>query len=165
MPASTLALIRGTNDMGKDMVEMTPSEHRTEVLVSLQRIEGTMNRIDDRVKRNSDMAEALLDVVTGSKSGAKQGLVVRVIDLEDRIVRQERAILKNQEITGRMDTMEDKLDTVLRMQTDHPPLLYLLRFHTRKTVMWIVLIFVILSAFYVSSFRIPILEFFGLPIF
>ncbi len=160
-----LALIRGTNHMGKDMAELTPSEHRTEVLVTLERMEGKMDRINDRVKRNSDMAEALLDVVTGSKSGAKQGLVVRVIDLEDRILRQERAILKNQEINDRMDTMEDKLDDVLRMQTEHPPLLYLLRFKTRKTLMWIALVFVILSMIYIPEARQAILDFLGWPFF
>ncbi len=148
------------------MVEKTtPENHRTEVLVTLERIEGKMDRMNDHIKLTENRVEALLDVVTGSKSGAKHGLVVRVIDLEERIVRQERAILKNQEINGRIDSLEDKLDDVLRMQADHPPLLYLLRFQTRKTVLWIVLIFVILSLWYVSGFRQPILELLGLPVF
>lgn len=47
----------------------------------------------------------------------------------------------------------------------HPSLLYLIRFRTRETVAVILLVFVLLSAWYVSGFRMPILRWLGLPVF
>lgn len=137
----------------------------TKFLVMLERIEGKIDRMSDRIKLTEERVEALLDVVTGNKMGAKHGLVVRVMSLEDRVDRQDIAITEAQKIDGRIEAIEDKLDDVLRMQMEHPPLLYLLRYQTKKTVFWIVVAFVILSLWYVSGFRQPILDFLGLPIF
>ena len=128
------------------------------VLLTVERIEGKIDRMGDRIKITEERVEALLDVVTGSKTGARSGLVVRVLDLEKRMAQMETAVTQ-------IDSMDDKLGKVLRMQEEHPPLLYLLRFQTRKTVFWIILAFLMLSLWYVSGFRQPILEFLGLPVF
>lgn len=50
-------------------------------------------------------------------------------------------------------------------QKTHPSLLYLARFRTRETAIAIILLFALLSIWWVSGFRQPILEFLGLPIF
>jgi hypothetical protein len=47
----------------------------------------------------------------------------------------------------------------------HPTLLYLLRFRTKGPVAAPVLLFVLLSLWYVSGFRRPILKWLGLPMF
>jgi hypothetical protein len=47
----------------------------------------------------------------------------------------------------------------------HPSLLFLLRFRTKETAVAVVLVFLLLSIWYVSGFRQPILNFLGLPIF
>lgn len=135
------------------------------VLLTLERMESKIDRMGDRVRITEKRVESLHDVVTGSESGAETGLIIRVHDLEQRLLQQEQAFERITSIDGRIDSMEDKLDQVLRMQEEHPPLLYLLRFKTRKTIFWIVFAFLLLSVWYISSFRQPILEFFGLPIF
>lgn len=138
----------------------------TEILVILERMEGKLDRMRDRVVTTEERSKALLNVVTGSESGAEFGLVMRVRDLENRLDKGGAAALSDiADIKVRLDEMEIKLDEALRMQTDHPPLLYLLRFHTRRTIFWIIVVFVLLSLWYVSGFRGPILEFLGLPVF
>ena len=47
----------------------------------------------------------------------------------------------------------------------HPTLLYLLRYRTKQTIVVLVLIFVLLSAWTVSEFREPILRWLGFPMF
>lgn len=47
----------------------------------------------------------------------------------------------------------------------YPSLMWLLRHRTKETVAWIVAIFVLLSVWFVSGFRQPLLDWLGLPIF
>lgn len=124
-----------------------------QVLVIVERIEGKVDRVNDRVKLNSESIKTLLDVVTGAKDGGRSGLVVRVHDLESRQERLEETFDDVKEINGRMNTMEKALNQALKMQADHPPLLYMLRFNTRKTVTWIIIIFLILSLVWASDIR------------
>lgn len=124
-----------------------------QVLIIVERIEGKVDRVNDRVKLNSENVATLLDVVTGVKSGGSGGLVMRVRDLESRQDRIEEALREVKEINGRMDTMEKSLNQALQMQTDHPPLLYMLRFNTRRTMMWIIILFIILSLIWASDIR------------
>jgi hypothetical protein len=56
----------------------------------------------------------------------------------------------------------EQLEAHVRM---HPSLVYLLRFRTRETVAALILLFMLLSLWYVSGFRRPILEWLGLPAF
>lgn len=145
---------------------------QTKVLVTVERIEGKIDRMNDRMDRLSERMkeqekriDAVLDIVTGSESGAERGLIVRVMTLEQKMLEQQRDIQETKAMNARLDSLGDQVMEVLRMQKEHPPLLYLLRFQPRKTIMWIVFIFVLLSIWYVSGIRQPILEFFGLPVF
>jgi len=47
----------------------------------------------------------------------------------------------------------------------HPSLIYLLRYRTKETLATLIFILILLSAWYVSSFRQPLLKFLGLPVF
>lgn len=63
----------------------------------------------------------------------------------------------------------DQLATAVAKLTDyqqqHPTLIYLLRYRTRETTAAIILLFILLSLWYVSGIRQPILKFLGLPEF
>jgi hypothetical protein len=65
----------------------------------------------------------------------------------------------------RFDGLSTKIDKAVKHQEDHPSIIYLLRFKTKETIAAILFIFLILSSWFVSGFRQPILEFLGLPIF
>lgn len=129
-----------------------------------ERIDGKVDRIRDSQKVSDQRVEALLDVVTGSKTGAKSGLIVRVHDLEQKQAMTDKRIDDILDMNEKIDRMEDMLVKVIETTTKHPSLLYSLRFETKKTIMWILFAFVILSLWFVSDFRNPILELFGIPI-
>ena len=73
-----------------------------------------------------------------------------------------RLIREQSENVGRLTRVVERTEE--HLQT-HPTLLYLLRFRTRETVAALVLLFVVLSLWYVSGFRQPILRWLGLPVF
>lgn len=68
-------------------------------------------------------------------------------------------------IEERFDELSKKIDDAAKMQSEHPSLLYLLRYDTKRTVATILFIFLVLSTWFVSGVRQPILEWFGLPVF
>ena len=156
---------------------MTPSEHENnkaiqklseallENRIISERMEGKLDRIRDRMIATDNRVEALLDIVTGSKTGVKTGLIVRVHDLERQQVLIDKRIDDVLAMNAQIASMEDKLDKVIEMQANHPSLLYSIRFETRKTIMWLFFALLIVSIWFVSGLRQPILEFFGLPIF
>jgi uncharacterized coiled-coil protein SlyX len=159
------------------MREMPPSDHENNKAINKlseallenriisERMEGKLDRIRDRMIATDKRVEALLDIVTGSKTGVKTGLIVRVHDLEKQQEQTNKRIDDILAMNKKIGSMEDKLDKVIEMQTDHPTLLYSLRFNTRKTLMWLLFALMIVSLWFVSGLRQPILEFFGLPIF
>ena len=130
-----------------------------------ERIDGKIDRIRDGQKAEAIKVSALLNVVTGSESGAKTGLIVRVHDLEQKQARTDKRIDDILAMGGKIDNMESMLTDSVNMQKKHPSLLYLLRFETKKTIAWIFFAIMIISIWFVSGLRQPILEFFGLPIF
>jgi hypothetical protein len=146
--------------------ESVPDGNLVKLLVGQERIEGKIDRMSDRVTRNSQQLEALLDVVTGSKSGAHKGLVVRTHDLEkaQEIIGKRVANLEAGEAArdARLDAIDEKLDKVLQFQEDHPPFLYLLRFRTRGTIGWIVLILAILVVLWTTGALQELFSLFGL---
>ena len=156
---------------------MTPSEHENnkaiqklseallENRIISERMEGKLDRIRDRMIATDNRVEALLDIVTGSKTGVKTGLIVRVHDLERQQVLIDKRIDDVLAMNAQIASMEDKLDKVIEMQANHPSLLYSIRFETRKTIMWLFFALLVVSIWFVSGLRQPILEFFGLPIF
>ena len=80
---------------------------------------------------------------------------LELAELRQLLGQQARNVDK---LAGAMERTEDYLER-------HPPILYLLRYRTKETVIVITLIFVVLSAWYVSAFRMPILRWLGLPVF
>ncbi len=62
-------------------------------------------------------------------------------------------------INGRLK----KVEKVAEEWTRYPSLTWLLYHKTKKTVAIIVIVFILLTLFYVSGLRAPILEFLGLP--
>ena len=130
-----------------------------------ERIDGKIDRIRDSQKSEAIKVNALLDVVTGSESGAKTGLIVRVHDLEQKQAMTDKRIDDILAMGDKIENMETMLTAAIKMQQDHPSLLYSLRFETRKTIMWLFFALLIVSIWFVSGLRQPILEFFGLPIF
>ena len=141
------------------------SSEIVESRIIAERMEGKLDRIRDSQKITDEKVEAILDVVTGHISGAKTGLVIRVHDLEQKQAETEKRIEDNLRMNGKITNMEKNLNEVLEMQRKHPSLLYSLRFETRKTIMWIIFFLMLVSIWFVSGLRQPILEFFGLPIF
>lgn len=65
----------------------------------------------------------------------------------------------------RMDLLEQRVRSLESYAKTHPSLLWLLRYDTRRTVAFIVLVFMALSLWFISGFRQPILDWLGLPIF
>jgi len=130
-----------------------------------ERIDGKIDRIRDSQKIQETRVDALLDVVTGAQSGAKTGLIVRVHDLEQKQAVTDKRIDDILAMSSKIESMEEMLTAAIKMQQDHPSLLYSLRFETRKTIMWLFFALLIVSIWFVSGLRQPVLEFFGLPIF
>jgi hypothetical protein len=62
-------------------------------------------------------------------------------------------------INGRLK----KVEKVAEEWSRFPSLTWLLYHKTKKTVTFIVVVFIILTVFYVSGLRAPIMEFLGLP--
>ena len=73
-----------------------------------------------------------------------------------------RELLEQQALNvGKLATAVEQTEDYLQK---HPTLLYLLRYRTKETVLIILLGFILLSAWYVSELRIPILRWLGFPI-
>jgi hypothetical protein len=72
-------------------------------------------------------------------------------ELRQLLERQARNVDR---LAGAVERTEDYLER-------HPPLLFLLRYRTKETIVVLVLIFVILSAWFVSDLREPILRLLG----
>lgn len=72
------------------------------------------------------------------------------------------------EIRDTLNIIDKRLETVeehTRVQTEYPSIPYLLRYHPRQTITVMMTIFILLSLWWVSGFRQPILNWLNLPIF
>lgn len=143
-----------------------PDGNLVRLLIGQERIEGKIDRMGDQVVANSQRLEALLDVVTGSKSGAHTGLVVRTHDLESAQRRTDERVNnleKAQEARdARLEAMDGKLDKVIKFQEDHPPFLYLIRFRTSATVRTLLIVLAILVILWTTGALERVLGLFGL---
>jgi hypothetical protein len=92
-----------------------------------------------------------------------EAFVNRLDELEDASDQRFDDLEKSMD--KRFDELEDKIDKAVEHQTDHPSLIYLLRFRTKQTIAALIFAFAIFTSWFVSGVRQPILEFFGLPIF
>lgn len=134
----------------------------TKVMLTVERIEGKLERMDDRLKLNEERIEALLRVVTGQNGDGRLGLIVRVHDLEQQMVSNSRRLEDLDGVKQNINSIEKKVDRVLELNQQHPTILYLLRYDTRKTVAWILIIFAILSLLWVSELREALLSLLGI---
>ena len=99
-----------------------------------------------------EQATEFIVVTLINQAAEGETLVKRLGDLE-----------KN--LDKRFDELSQKIDDTIKHQKDHPSLVSLLRYRTRQTVVALIFIFMILSSWFVSSLRQPVLEFLGLPVF
>lgn len=143
-------------DMDNDFATLT------KVMLTVERIEGKLERMDDRLKLNEERIEALLRVVTGQNGDGRLGLIVRVHDLEQQMVSNSRRLEDLDGVKQNINSIEKKVDRVLELNQQHPTILYLLRYDTRKTVAWILIIFAILSLLWVSELREALLSLLGI---
>lgn len=90
-------------------------------------------------------------------------VVNRLSEIE--LAQNKRVDELEKKIEERFDELSKKIDDAAKMQSEHPSLLYLLRYDTKRTVATILFIFLVLSTWFVSGVRQPILEWFGLPVF
>lgn len=92
-----------------------------------------------------------------------------VVTLMDQAMNGEKLVNRLDELERNMDKKFDKLsskiDETIKHQEQHPSIIYLLRFKTRQTIAAILFIFCLLTTWFVSGIRQPILELFGLPTF
>lgn len=146
--------------------ESGPDGNLIKLLVGQERIEGKIDRMSDRIENNTVRLNALLDVVTGSHSGADKGLVVRTRDLESAQVRTDKRVgdLENSQVATRvcLDEINEKLDSALKFQEEHPPFLYLIRFRTGSTARWIIIILAALVILWTTGALSQLFSLFGL---
>jgi hypothetical protein len=88
-----------------------------------------------------------------------------VVTLIDQAINGEKLLNHIKDLNERFDKLDRKLDRSIERQRENPSLLYLLRFDTKKTIAIIIFLFAIVSTWFVSGFRQPILEFLGFPVF
>lgn len=117
--------------------------------------------------------EQLRKSINGNGS---MGLFTRIVLVEKETceTRKEVEELKNEiselkdevEIGNRRSLrLEEAITRIDQHTIKHPSLLWSLRFNTVKTLTVILIVFVLLSLWFVSGARQPILDLFGLPIF
>lgn len=92
-----------------------------------------------------------------------------------QIIDRLDAVLKNQEeqkdLARRIGVLEDvavrvdELEEARKRYDEYPTLTYLLRYHPRQTIVVLVAVFMALSMWWVSGFRMPLLKWLGLPVF
>jgi len=86
---------------------------------------------------------------------ARAGWVAEMAELR-QLIREQSVDVRR--LTRVVQRTEEHLRT-------HPTLLYFLRFRTKETAAALILLFVLLSLWYVSGFRQSILRWLGLPVF
>jgi hypothetical protein len=104
---------------------------------------------------------------------ARQLLLAITLDTRERAGDTHRQTMQElAELRQIVETQTQTIATLAAAWEDHqayhkenPPLLWLLRFRTKETVATIVLIFMLLSLWYVSGFREAVLQWLGLPLF
>lgn len=61
--------------------------------------------------------------------------------------------------------LERRVDALETQMQTNPSLIWLIRFRTRETMFWILVLFFVLSMLFISDFRHPIMQLLGLPIY
>jgi chromosome segregation ATPase len=131
-------------------------QHLMDAIMSMDK---KIERLRKSINGNGDMGLftriVLVEKETTETRQEVEELKDVIIELQDEVEVGNRRSLRLEEAIRRIDEHTMK----------HPSLLWSLRFNTVKTLAVIVFIFVILSLWYVSGAREPILDLLGLPIF
>ena len=104
---------------------------------------------------------------------ARQLLIAITIDNRERTADHHQLFTTNiaklndliKEQSANIAALTRSVDTLREHIDKHPTLIYLLRFRTKETIAALIFIILLLSTWYVSGIRQPILKFFNLPIF
>lgn len=121
----------------------------------------------------ADAVQGILEANHVDDKIARQLLLAITLDTRERAADTHRQTMQElAELRRIVETQAQTIATLAAAWEDHqeyhkenPPLLWLLRFRTKETVATIVLIFVLLSLWYVSGFRQSLLQWLGLPLF
>lgn len=110
----------------------------------------------------TERLERLLQQSGVSQDVVNDLLAALVISQAEKLARVEEA---GRHRTKLLDEILVEVRSMKEHQLQHPSLLWLARYRTKETVTVFVLTFVLLSVWYVSGFRQPLLELLGLPVF
>lgn len=121
----------------------------------------------------SDSVQAILELNHLDDKVARQLLLALTLDTREQAARShQRALQELAALRAIVEAQSRAVDTLVAAWAEHqqyhqdnPPLLWLLRYRTRETVATILFIILVLSAWYVSGLRQPILRWLGLPEF
>jgi len=121
----------------------------------------------------STMVKTLLENKDIDPAIARQLLVAITIYTRAQLHENKRTCTTNHNHLAEL--IQQQTDNITQLTTliqqhetyiqTHPSIIYLLRFKTKETVATIVFLIVVLSLWYVSGMRQPILKFLGLPVF
>ena len=89
-------------------------------------------------------------------------LLIQMISMKKQL--EAMAVQQQEQLTSMEKRIKD-LEDVARVHNEYPSITFLLRYRPKETEAWILIIFVLLSMWWVSGFRQPILEWLGLPTF
>ena len=120
-----------------------------------------------------DAISQLLDEQDLDPQTTHRLLIALTIDTRTEIAACSIANDKHYELLEELITTQRNTTNELRQMIQrhdeyigtHPSLVYLLRYQTKKTLTLFVFIILILSLWYVSGFRQPILRWLGWPVF
>ena len=121
----------------------------------------------------SDTVQAILETNNLDDKIARQLLLAITLDTREHAYDNHRQTIQElSQLREIVETQSRTIETLAAAWADHqqyhkdnPPLLWLLRFRTKETIATILFIIIVLSAWYVSGIRQPILKFLGLPEF
>ncbi len=114
-----------------------------------------------------------------SPEDADKIILAQILSLNERLYRVEQTnsniekkvdellcnLANHNKNNEKQETRVSALEKSQKINEEYPSITYLLRFHTKETIALIIILFVILSIWYVSEFRESFLRWLGLPVF
>lgn len=143
------------------------TEQITGIATTLGRMDEKLTNIEGRLSKHESSLEKLTVILTGDGGG--DGLAHRIIKTEGELrdLKTDQLYIRSAlaELQKREDAIVGDIRDLAEQAERHPSLIWLMRFRTKQTITWIVLAFMILSLWWISGWRQPILELLGLPVF
>ena len=139
-----------------------------QILTQLGRMSEKLTSIDQRLGKNEEAIESVIQILKGD-GVERTGLAAlaranssKLEDLELQVAQDQAAMA---DLKAKVDELVAHCIEIQRISRENPSLLWLLRFRTKETTIVIITIFVVLSLWWISGWRQPILHWLGLPIF